>query len=241
MASEEEDEFVVTNLDDGETYRVGDVTKKLNLVDLDAKGDAKNDYGEDKYSGAKQSNLGYKPLLVPEGGRLNFFRISAVGTTKDTDDKQYSVFYLDVRCNVASPNSWFVYRRYSEFRRLSDVLRSEGYYVPVLPPKRLLGSLGSISIDFVKQRKNDLENWLYNLVEMHATHGGAKDPQTNVHYRTFLTEDANKPPPGLARIYPEHIRTAPGKTDTDEGDIQAKSSKVLRGYLPLSLPLRNET
>lgn len=226
---DEEDEYVVTNLDDGEKYSVAEVTKKFNVVKLT------NNYGESKCE-AKSTNYDaksgsfeapsdfeYKPVHVPDGGRLNFFRISAVGTTKDSDDKSFSVFYLDVRCNVASPNSWFVYRRYSEFRKLSDVLRSEGYYVPVLPPKRLLGSLGSISVDFVKQRKNDLESWLHNLIEMHATHVGAKDPQTNIHYRRFLTADANRPPPGLTRIYPEHIQPAPSKVDDDDDDAQSKS------------------
>jgi hypothetical protein len=140
---EEEDEYVVTNLDDGETYKASDVAKKFNIVQIpenDYKSDAKfalNDEDEDYYFDAKhhsanvdqqsKSDGSYKPVNIPEGGRLQFFRISAVGTTKDADDKAYSVFYLDVRCNIASPNSWFVYRRYSEFRTLSDVLRSEGY------------------------------------------------------------------------------------------------------------------
>lgn len=177
-------------------------------------------------AGIDHSNISYNPVNVPDGGRLNFFRITAVGTTKDAEERSYSVFYLDVRCNVASPNSWFVYRRYSQFRKLSDILRSEGYYVPVLPPKRLLGTLGSVSVDFVKQRKSDLESWLYNLVEMHASHPGAKDPQTNPHYRRFLTEDANKPPSPLTRIYPEHIRSAPGKDEISDSAQAKTSAKV---------------
>lgn len=240
MVEDEEDEYVVTNLDDGEKYSVGEVTKKFNIVKLaGSNGESKFDAKVGSYDAKTgATNLGsfdasaeisYQPLHVPEGGRLNFFRITAVGTTKDTDEKSFSVFYLDVRCNVASPNSWFVYRRYSEFRRLSDVLRSEGYYVPVLPPKRLLGSLGSISIDFVKQRKNDLESWLHNLVEMHATHVGAKDPQISPHYRNFLTEDANRPPAGLVRIYPEHIQTAPGKVEDDDDDDFAAQAKTKIG------------
>lgn len=150
---------------------------------------------------------------------MTFHRISAVGMSRDADDKAYSVFYLDVRCNVASPNSWFVYRRYSQFRRLSDVLRSEGYSVPILPSKKLLGTF---SPEFIKQRRADLENWLFNLT---STHPGSKDPQAQSYYRKFLTEDANKPPLPLKRIYPEHIDVAPSKTDNEFSDMVDGSSR----------------
>lgn len=153
---------------------------------------------DDYYFDAKQGfNLdhrqdqSYVPVNVPKGGRLVFTRISAVGTARDRDEKAFSVYYLDVHCNIASPSSWYTYRRYSQFRRLSDVLRSDGYYVPVLPPKRLLGTF---SLEFVKQRKIELEVWLQALSEQHLTHTGAKDPQNNEFYRRFLTEGANLPP-----------------------------------------------
>jgi hypothetical protein len=229
----EEDEYVVTNLDDGEKYSAGEVSKKFNVLKIsnnDEKQSSKVNYGDDDeddyFFDAKQNSFGlttksdvnHNPVNIPEGGRLNFFRISAVGTTKDVDEKVYSVFYLDVRCNVASPSSWFVYRRYSQFRRLSDVLRSEGYYVPVLPPKKILGAFSS---DFVKQRKADLETWLYNLAEMHTTHAGAKDPQAHSFYRKFLSEDANKPPTQLTRIYPEHLEQSSRKAQPE-----AKKDKV---------------
>jgi hypothetical protein len=145
--------------------------------------------------------------------------------SRDEDDKAYSVFYLDVRCNVASPSSWFVYRRYSQFRRLSDVLRSEGYSVPILPSKKLLGTF---SPEFIKQRRADLESWLYNLAEMHVTHPGAKDVQGQSYYRKFLTEDANKPPLPLKRIYPENTEVAPakGEADFDDMALMGESGKV---------------
>lgn len=185
---DEMDDYVVTNLDDGEKYSVNEVTKQFNTIKLsNADSKLSSDF-KDEFeleSGIKHNLItsSYNPLSVPVGGRLTFFRISAVGTTKDVDDKVYSVFYLDVRCNVASPNSWFVYRRYSQFRRLSDVLRSEGYVVPVLPSKKILGSF---SIDFIKQRKSDLESWLINLAEMYSTHPGAKNPQSHPYYRKCI-------------------------------------------------------
>jgi len=51
------------------------------------------------------------------------------------------------------------------------------------------------------------------LVDIHATQGG-KDPQQNAFFRRFLTEDANRPPSPLVRIYPEHIENASSKTDS---------------------------
>lgn len=240
--SNEEDDYVVTNLDDGSKYSVEEVAKKFNMVQVsssDAKQGTQLKYGEEEeedknFFDATQNSLSlssmgsagvgsYKPLSVPNGGRLTFFRIPAVGMSRDQDDKAYSVFYLDVRCNVASPSSWFVYRRYSQFRRLSDVLRSEGYSVPILPSKKLLGTF---SPEFIKQRRSELESWLFNLAEMHATHPGAKDPQGQSYYRKFLTEDANKPPLPLKRVYPEHIATAPGKTDSDFDLGEGKGPKV---------------
>lgn len=225
-----DEEYFVTNLDDGEQYKVEEVQEKFNVVRLDEdrnqydyKADSKIREGEEeeedeKYYDAKQNAISMSQpkvytssISVPDGARLMFYRISAVGTTRDTDDKAYSVYYLDVRCNVASPSSWFVYRRYSQFRRLSDILRSEGYYVPVLPPKKLLGTF---SMDFVKQRKTDLELWLQNLAEMHVNHPGSKDPQYHPYYRKFLIEDANRPPALLSRIYPEQ---------SDSKDVDAKS------------------
>jgi len=234
----DDDDYVVTNLDDGAKYSAEEVAKKFNVLKIsrgDAKLDpsakeAKDDINEDSdgYFDASENSMKmgqpktagtYRPLSVPDGGRLTFFRISAVGQSKDADDKSYSVYYLDVRCNVASPNSWFVYRRYSQFRRLSDVLRSEGYFVPVLPSKKLLGTF---SLDFIKQRRSELESWLYNLAEMHATHPGAKDPQVQAYYRRFLTEDANKPPLPLSRIFPEYISDAP----TDFEDVMGSKQKI---------------
>jgi hypothetical protein len=239
----EEEEFLVTNLDDGEKYSVGEVAEKFNVVRIDNdakdyKSDAKIREGEeededDRYYDAKQNALSLSPsksdrnaenqLSIPEGARLTFLRISAVGTTRDPDDKAYSVYYLDVRCNVAQPTSWYVYRRYSQFRRLSDVLRNEGYYVPVLPPKKLLGTF---STDFVKQRKNDLELWLQNLADIHVNYPGSKDPQNHPHYRKFLTEDANRPPQPLVRIYPEQFMGG-------MSEPKAKAAKV--SYCPPSI------
>jgi hypothetical protein len=228
-----DEDYVVTNLDDGEKYSVHEVTRNINVMKISSsqshndsktghssKSDGKDD---DIEEAVDSSSTSYSPLSVPNGGRLTFYRITAVGTTKDSDDKVYSVFYLDVRCNIATPNSWFVYRRYSQFRRLSDVLRSEGYVVPVLPSKKLLGGF---SLDFIKQRKSDLESWLINLSEIHTNHQSAKDPQSHPYYRQFLTADANNPPLPLNRIFPEVVQQSGGlKSDDDDIDMMLAEPK----------------
>ena len=60
-------------------------------------------------------------------------------------------------------------------------------------------------MDFIKQRRLDLETWLYSLTEQHLMHAGAKDVQFNDHYRQFLTDGANYPPQPLVKVFPEHI------------------------------------
>lgn len=248
-----DEEFYVKNTDTGEVFGISEATAKFSVISLSGVGLASisNDAKESKpiiaegeeeddeyYFDAKQQSLDlgqlkvddstYIPLSVPDSGRLTFARISAVGTARDTDDRPYSVYYIDVRCNIATPNSWFVYRRFSQFRRLSDVLRSEGYYVPVLPPKKLLGTF---SPDFVRQRRTDLEQWLANLAEQHTLYPGGKDPQTHLYYRQFLTEGANRPPQPLVRVYPttsEQLSMAAEGKDIEGGKEggQAKAAKV---------------
>jgi hypothetical protein len=232
----EPDEFFVTNLDDGEQYKVGEVVEAFKIVRLDdaGKADAKvrDDEEEEedtRFFDAKNNEMSlssigasdkasygeYNPVNVPDGAVLQFFRISAVGSTRDSADKPFSVFYLDVRCKAASPSSWYVYRRYSQFRRLSDTLRSEGYYVPVLPPKKFLGTF---DVDFVKQRLKDLETWLLQLIDIPNNYPGSQDPLSNAYFRKFLTENANRPPVPLVRIYPEPSTPSEKKS--------TKSSKV---------------
>jgi hypothetical protein len=238
----EEENWTVTNADTGEVLAVEDATSKFSVLSLtgfssedetmrgsmmsteaEARLESVGEYYDAKQSLTTRESTGgenYIPLSVPEGGRLQFSRISAVGTARDDENKAYSVYYIDVKCNVASPNNWFVYRRYSQFRKLSDVLRSEGYYVPVLPPKKILGTF---TPEFVRQRRADLEAWLVNLGEQHTMYQGAKDPQTHPFYRTFLTEGANKPPLPLVRVYPEPARQP--SADAKDGDFSRMSEE----------------
>ena len=243
--------WTVTNSDTGEVMDMEVASEKFNVMSLSGLDSKDGGGGEDGnlvkngeeeeddyyYDSKQESSLSldqqnqnslnnYVPPNIPDGGRLNFIRISAVGTARDSEDKAYSVYYLDVKCNVASPSNWYVYRRYSQFRRLSDVLRSEGYYVPVLPPKKILGTF---TPEFVRQRRADLESWLANLAIQHTLYAGAKDPQTHPYYRQFLTEGANKPPQPLVRVFPPVSADGEKKSllnTNSDGDAKAENTKV---------------
>lgn len=145
----------------------------------------------------------YIPLSIPTGGRITFRSIKAIGSSRvslltrvliyflihlffqDPDDKEYNIYILDVHCAVASPSSWYVYRRYSQFTSLSDKLRSEGYIVPLLTT-RLLDRVTKHSLEFLRDRRQSLEQWLISLAIQHESRG-TKDPQNNGHYRYPLT------------------------------------------------------
>lgn len=240
----EDEEYVVTNNDSGETLTIEEVSKKFGVMTVSSVEfpseskeastleDEEEEEDEYYFDSKQQCTLSqakgdgsYAPPEIPIGGRLQFVKISAVGNSRDADDKAYSVYYLDIRCHVAKPSSWFVYRRYSQFRRLSDVLRSEGYFVPVLPPKKLLGTFNT---DFVRQRKTELEAWLYNLSQQFNLHPGAKDPFSHPFCRDFLIEGANRLPQPLARVFPEYIDSAMAaeSKDSQKEKSSEKATKV---------------
>ena len=177
---------------------------------------------------AKEQGVTRLQPSIPDGARLEFVRISAVGTSKDKKGKPYSVYYLEVRCHVASPPVWTIYRRYSEFRKASDQLRSEGIVVPILPSKKLVGGFET---SFVRKRKNELETWIHKLSAGHLRSAGSKDPQQNPTYRKFLTEGGNEPPKPLKQIFPEHLGDLTGADSKDSKasrpDDKAASDQII--------------
>ena len=54
-----------------------------------------------------------------------------------------------------------MYRRYSEFLALCEQLKTKGYVVPEMPPKRMIGSFDP---GFVMQRQQNLELWIWKLL-----------------------------------------------------------------------------
>ena len=163
--------------------------------------------------------------IIPEVSKLQFVKICAVGNSTDSDGKTYSVYYIEVNIKASPLTSWYVYRRYSQFRKLSDSLRSDGYYVPVLPPKQQ--SYGEIKADAIRKRKSELEGWIRSLSEQTIFHSNAKDPQTSMAYRQFLLEDANNPPSPLIRVFPENMFLRSTFDNRLEGSVKNSYVKVL--------------
>lgn len=220
--------FMVRNLDTGEAVGLEEASEKFNVLTLRHDGDKKgeedkiykqlSDDDEDYYFDAMLESLDMDydapEVNIPPGARLQFVKISAYETVHDKDNRSFCVFFVEVRCNVATPSSWTVYRRYSQFRKLNDALRSEGYYVPVMPSKNLLSSFKP---DFLKHRRAELEAWLQHLAAQHTIHVGAKDPQNHPAYRAFLTEDANHPPFRIENNALHRAALAEQKTPTKDG------------------------
>jgi hypothetical protein len=90
------------------------------------------------------------PVQIPTGARLHFLRICGYEVVTDDENRKFCVFILEVHCNIATPTKWKIYRRYSEFRKLNDALRAEGFYVPVMPPKTVFNSFTE---EFISKRK----------------------------------------------------------------------------------------
>lgn len=88
-------------------------------------------------------------IRIQNNSKLRFVRISGYQIVSDNENRKFCIFTLDIQCNTADPQTWKVYRRYSEFRKLSKILRSEGFYVPVMPPKSLFQTISS---DFLSKR-----------------------------------------------------------------------------------------
>ena len=93
MEGDDDEEYVVTNIDSNETLTIGEASKKFSVMGISQfKADDKLEIGldveedDDCYFDAKQVSLAldqgdggnvYSPPSIPEGGRLQFFRISA--------------------------------------------------------------------------------------------------------------------------------------------------------------------
>lgn len=115
-----------------------------------------SDDDEDLYFDAHFENIkrelkiSQPPIIrIPTGGKIRFLRISDYQIVSDIEKRKFCIFTLEVQCSSAIPSKWKVYRRYSEFRKLSQILRREGYYVPVMPPKSVFQSISS---EFISKR-----------------------------------------------------------------------------------------
>ncbi|CAM9606506.1 unnamed protein product [Chrysoparadoxa australica] len=167
----------------------------FNLEDIASEGSVQSLEGDDELGEACDR---YSQLLK---GRqeLTFLRISGTGTATDSDGKLHTVYFLEMRCHEAAgagagAQTWTIYRRYSNFKALHTELRAQGLRAPLLPPKRLIGSMEA---DFISQRRVDLESWLYQLVDYPHMDPSALDPQHSLTFRQFLLERADMPPAAM--------------------------------------------
>lgn len=134
--------------------------------------------------------------LIPMGARAEFVKISGHSFVYDMSSRLYTVYILEMRC-VQSGASWHIYRRYQEFKALNDSLRPMGVRIPLLPPKKLIGSFEP---DFILKRQADLSEWLRNLLDYDRVDESAKNPHLLDEVRRFLTAKADQPPLLLDRL-----------------------------------------
>ena len=119
-------------------------------------------------------------LDIPPDAKIQFIRISGY-KKKGKGSSVYVSYTLEVRCSSATPVSgWSVQRRYKQFKALNDALRSEGYRVPILPPRRLLGGMDP---EFVDHRQQELETWMYSLIQHSAIDLSALDPHDHPAFK----------------------------------------------------------
>lgn len=134
--------------------------------------------------------------LIPTGARAECVKISGHGFVYDSSNRLYTVYTIEMRC-AQSGASWNIYRRYQEFKQLNDRLRPLGVRVPILPPKKLLGSFEP---EFIAKRQKQLSAWLRNLLNYDRVDQSAKNPHLIDDVRKFLTRKADQPPFMLERL-----------------------------------------
>jgi serine/threonine protein kinase len=122
--------------------------------------------------------------------------ITGHGTAVTSSKKAFTVYIINVHASNGA--AWTVYRRYSQFKALSDKIHSRmgarlDFRVrEALPPKKMIGSSNP---EFVRQRRRGLAEWLQLLLTAFRRLG--MPPFANEDLRHFVTHDANKPPAQL--------------------------------------------
>lgn len=166
--------------------------------------------------------------LIPSGARAEFIKIGSHGFAYDVSNRLYTVYAIEMRC-VQSGATWVIYRRYQQFKELNDRLRPMGVRVPLLPPKKLLGSFEP---DFIAKRQSELSNWLRSLLNYDRVDQSAKNPHLVEEVRKFLTSKADQPPLLLDRLPLKRSRFF-GASLADDGDDEA--SRISAGKQNVSL------
>lgn len=151
--------------------------------------------------------------LIPHGARAEVVKVSSHGFAYDLSNRLYTVYTIEMRC-IQSGATWVIYRRYQQFKDLHDCLRPMGVRVPLLPPKKLLGSFEP---EFIAKRQNELSEWLKCLLNDDRVEQAAKNPHLVDEVRRFLTTKADQPPLLLDRLPLKRSRFY-GASLADDGD-----------------------
>ncbi|KAI9915654.1 hypothetical protein PsorP6_007042 [Peronosclerospora sorghi] len=154
--------------------------------------------------------------LIPHGARAELVKIGSHGFAYDASNRLYTVYAIEMRC-VQSGATWVIYRRYQQFKELHDRLRPMGVRVPLLPPKKLLGSFEP---DFIAKRQSDLADWLRSLLTYDRVDQSAQNPHLLDDVRKFLTSKADQPPLLLDRLPLKRSRFF-GASIADEADEES--------------------
>lgn len=132
------------------------------------------------------------PSLPPdasEGKRL-ITTITGYGSASETSSKiVYYVIHIEQK-----GAKWTVYRRYRQFKALSDSLVRSGVQIDCqLPPKQMFGSS---SVEFLEKRKKGLALWLTELCKSFAMETFNHVASSSV--MSFFTSEANIKPKGFS-------------------------------------------
>jgi len=117
--------------------------------------------------------------------------VSGYGFTRDAANRQFTVYVISFQA-IGAPQKWSVYRRYSQFKVVSDLLARKGYKCTALPPKKMIGSFDP---DFLHERRHGLQKWLQDVFAEFRALG--QDLFSNPELVAFLTSNANVVPNGL--------------------------------------------
>ncbi|TYZ53373.1 hypothetical protein PybrP1_011019, partial [[Pythium] brassicae (nom. inval.)] len=90
-----------------------------------------------------------------------------------------TVYFLQVHVDGAM---FVVRHRYHDFKDFADKLTAEGHKLPVLPPKKFLGSFNK---EFIVKRQQELSNWLHLLCAWDPS-SSSPDPRQSEHFKEFL-------------------------------------------------------
>lgn len=131
-----------------------------------------------------------KPVQLPPNANVEFVEIKSHWTAKDASGKLFTVYRMSAHCDGATPETWDVYRRYSDFQELAKELKRLKCRIPPLPPKNPFGFQDE---SFLKAREKDLEQWMIQMAELPIASSGV-DPIKTEAMLGFLIANADRPP-----------------------------------------------